>query len=121
MSTKDYLYFFVTIFALLVGTGMGMFMLCVGKLKTYFEKKQNNPNKPMKILQVIWNLSLPLIFALFAFIIPAQIMYMTVNRICNVGMSNFVTLYLCCFAVAFALSMFLLIKTGKIQVSKNSK
>jgi hypothetical protein len=117
MCKVPFLYFFVVIMSMLVGLGIGFFMLYVGKFKTYIEEKSNNENKFFKAIDIIWRVTLPFIFLLFFLIIPGQIIYLWINVLCEMKISRFITIYLFCFIFIFILVMIVLIKTGKIKKS----
>jgi hypothetical protein len=102
---------------MLVGVGMGSFMLYVGKFKTYIEEKSNNGNKYIKAIDIIWRVTLPFILLLFLLIIPGQIIYLWINVLCEMKISRFITIYLFCSIFTFVLVMIVLIKAGKIKKS----
>ncbi len=105
----------------IIGISMGLFiglsLIYIGKFKEYMDIKKTNGNPMIKLLDLLWRVSLPILFALISFLLPIQILCFLFND--PILIKSLSKIYSYSFVPSFFVCMFLLIKMGKIKMTKN--
>jgi hypothetical protein len=105
----------------IIGISMGLFigvlLIYIGKFKEYMDLKKTNGNLMIKLLDLLWRVSLPILFALISFLLPIQILCFLFND--PILIKSLSKIYSYSFVPSFFVCMFLLIRMGKIKTTKN--
>ena len=103
-----------------IGISMGLIisltLICVGKFKKYMALKKKNGNLWIKLLDSVWRILLPLMFAFFSIILPIIVLCFFITD--AIIIKSLGSIYFYSFVPSFFICMFLLIKIGKIKTTK---
>jgi hypothetical protein len=104
----------------IIGVFMGFtifsMLIYIGKFKEYMDIKKNSGNLMIKLLDLLWRILLPIMFALISFMLPIQIFCFLFND--PILIKSLSKIYSYSFVPSFFICMFLLIKAGKIKTTK---
>ncbi len=110
-------YILVIVFAITMGFSFSYFFVLINKFQEYFATKKQDQSKWLKLSDVLWRVSLPIIFVITAFIFPYKIIYLLTNE--NMS-KKLISLYFYVFIFSLIIFFLLFIKQGKIKYTKAS-
>ena len=105
----------ICVIGISMGLFMGLMLIYIGKFKVYMDLKKTNENLMIKLLDLLWKVLLPIMFALVFFLLPIQIFCFLFNDVMLI--KSLSKIYSYSFVPSFFICMFFLIKTGKIKVT----
>jgi len=106
--------FFVILFAIIMGLAMSYSLIYISSFKEYIIVKKRDRNRLLTILDVLWRILLPITFGVISLIMPSQLFCFFFKN--GDVVKRLSSIYLYTFVFCFFLSVFVLIKLGKIKV-----
>jgi len=110
---------FVAMTAMCIGIVASLSLVYISKFKEFFINKKEDSANFWGIADFIWRISLPVLFGIIALIMPVKIIYYFFDN--KYIINDLSSIYLFFFAPSFFISIFLLIKVGKIKIDKKIK
>lgn len=106
--------FLVVLFAIVMGLAMSCSLIYISSFKEYLIAKKRDRNRLLTILDVLWRILLPITFGVISLIMPSQLFCFFIKNGDMVKRLN--SIYLYTFVFCFFLSVFVLVKLGKIKI-----
>ena len=100
-----------------MGLAMSYSLIYISNFKEYMIVKKRDRNRLLAILDVLWRILLPITFGVISLIIPSQLFCFFFKN--GDVVRRLSSIYLYTFVFCFFLSVFVLIKLGKIKVKAN--
>ena len=102
--------------AIVLGLAVSFSLVYVNIFKEYVAKKKKTESNYWKIIDFTWRVSLPILFGFICLIVPLNLMcYLVDDK--NI-IDSLSSIYLYSFIGCFFISLFVLIKLGKIKSNK---
>lgn len=106
----------VSVAAICLGLAMSFSLMYVSKLKGYIADRKMKGGGCWNTIDVLWRILLPILFGTISLIAPVNLMcYLTDDKSTIDTLSS---IYLFTFVGCFFISLFILIKLGKIKKGK---
>lgn len=102
------------------GIAVGIFLsyglIFVGKFKEFIIRKKQNGGGWIKLIDILWRVALPIVFAILAYGVPFKIIYITSKNLTEYNQIK--SFYGYSFTISFFAFIAYLIKTKKIKTTK---
>jgi hypothetical protein len=108
----------ILVFLAAIGLGLAMSisLVYVNKFKEYIAVRKKTEGNYWKIIDLSWRISLPILFGFICLIVPLNLMCYFVDDKSIIDTLS--SIYLFSFVGCFFISLFVLIKLGKIRKDK---
>lgn len=109
----------IILFGVLMGLAVSLSLIYVNRFKEYMDFKKERGTKWLKLFDASWRIFLPIAFGLIVFVGPIKLLCLLISE--ELIIKQLSSIYLFAFFSSFFIFIFLLIKTGKIQVRNQFK
>lgn len=97
-----------------MGLAISFLLVYIGRFKVFMDSRKKSGSFWVKVIDLLWKVLLPLLFGLFALIMPTKILcFFIVDENTVKALSS---LYLYSFILSFFICVFLLIRFRKIKI-----
>jgi Na+-driven multidrug efflux pump len=104
---------FVVLIAIIMGIAMSCSLIYISSFKEYMIAKKRDRNRLLTILDMLWRILLPITFGIISLIMPSQLFCFFIKN--GDMVKKLSSIYLYTFVFCFFLSVFVLVKLGKIK------